>query len=163
MSVDLMRICALRDGRTYAVDNDVLGIAEDLDKLSPTIAWRYPEAVEGTVKLKLRYSVSAEIFVVYAEYQLRNGKMCQELVNASPECDNRLYRRVVETADPNYDFAADMQKVDKEKQQEIDNRFDETMGELAQHLAHAVQKDMGIFFKTFVPRDIHGDVPPTTG
>lgn len=162
MSVDLMRICALKDGRTYAVDNDVLGVAKDLFALSTSIAWRYPEALEDSLQLRLRYSVSSELFVVYVEYMTNNG-LQQQLVAAAPECDGRLFKRVEEIAHPSYNFIDDMDKSDMEKQREIDHRFNETMGELAEHLAHAVKKDMGIFFKSFIPKDIDGDVSSTSG
>lgn len=163
MGVDLLRICALKDGRTYAVENDVLGVAKDLFALSTSIAWRYPEAIQDSLQLRLRYSVSSDLFIVYVEYLTANHGMQQELVTAAPECDGRLFTRVQQIAHPSYDFLMDMEASDREKQREIDHKFNETMGELAQQLAHAVRKDMGIFFKSFIPRDIDGDLPRTSG
>jgi hypothetical protein len=124
-----------RDGRMVAIDDDVAGIAAQLLEIDPS--------------LRLRWSESGEYFVVYQDLG-----STQHLVTTAQELDGRLLQRVLQVTHPDFDFAAEVDRVDAEADREAARRFSEGVGERGERLAHAIRKDMGFTSRVVVPKDV---------
>jgi hypothetical protein len=134
-----------RDGRLIQIEADVGNVAADLREIDPG--------------LRLRYSELGEYFVVYHFTDLGNGETKEQLVLTAQECDARIVHRVKEIdaqSRSGYDFTAELERVDREREKRIAERFRERIGEASQRLRHAIRKDLGIKTTAHVPRDPDG-------
>lgn len=123
-----------RGGRFITVDGEVARQLRDLD----------PE-------LHLRYSHGGDYFVVY-RVDSHTGK--EEMVLTAQECDLRIVNRVRVIAQPTYDFAAELDRIDREHEASIDYEKGQQVGEIGERLAHAIRKDIGATNRAFITKEI---------
>lgn len=126
----LAQVKRLRDGRMIAVDDDVGGVAKDLRAIGRS--------------LRLRYSESAEVFVVYEVHENNDGSVDEHLVTTAQECDQRLVARVRQIADEDYDYAGELDAIQKQKDRDQASHFHDQVGEIGERLAHAIRKDLSL-------------------
>jgi hypothetical protein len=127
------------------------GVAADIARLDPC--------------LKLRHSKSSDCFIVFRVH--RNGEPCREddpertedLVLSAVECDERIVKRL-EFIDPQgrggYDYAAELEKATLDAHRTRRQEFAERMGDTAEHVAHAMRRDLGERYRggIIVPRSV---------
>lgn len=124
----IAQVAQARDGRMIEIGDDVGNVAKSLQQIDPG--------------LRLRYSEAGEYFVVYwrpDEWDEGDG----QLVLTAQECDQRIVKRVQEIAQPGYDFAAELERLDEQTRTEKEHEWSERVGETGERLAHALRKDRG--------------------
>lgn len=125
-----------KDGRMVQIDDDVANVARDLREIDP--------------HLRLRYSEAGEAFIVYFKRD-QDEEGDGYLVLSATECDQRIVKRVREIASEGYDYAAELDRIDREAKRKQEHAFEEKIGEQGERLAHAVGKDLGHKPKIYVP------------
>lgn len=123
-----------RGGRFITVDGDV---ARELQKIDR--------------ELHLRYSHGGDYFVVY---RVDPGTGDEELVLTAQECDLRIVNRIREIAQPTYNFAAELDRIDAARNAQIDYEKGQEVGEIGERLAHAIRKDIGATNRAFITKEI---------
>lgn len=117
-----------KNGNLILITNDVGNVAADLRRISDD--------------LRLRYSDAGDYYVVYREY-LEDGIWKHTLVTTSTECDQRLVKRVEYINSPLYNYAEEVDKLDKAADKAREDAFSEKIGEVGEKIAWAVRKDLG--------------------
>lgn len=125
------------EGDLVEIHPDVQEIARRLQEIDPA--------------LRLRYSEAQGVFVVYEVQDLPDGAIREHLVTTARELDQRLVNRILELSDPGYDFAGELERLERQAERDSDHAFEERTGENAERLAHAVRKDLGLKQRIFVP------------
>ena len=129
------QILRTSEGSLMTVDADVLDIAKQLTEIDPC--------------LRLRYSGSGGHFVVYEVIDRGPGKPPDEhLVTTAQECDQRILERVRKIRHPDYDFGAELDRLDREREAEVEHRFHEQVGEAGEHLHQLLKPKKR---KAFIP------------
>jgi hypothetical protein len=134
----LTQVQRARDGRMIAVDDDVQGIAMRLREIDPS--------------LRLSVSEATGHFVVKQRLERPDGSIKETLVTTSTSCDGRLLDRIARIASEDYDLAAELEDIDDEAKRADDHAFSEKVGPLAEQLAFAMRKDLGVKGRISVPR-----------
>jgi hypothetical protein len=131
-----------RRGRVVFVDHDAFDIAKRLREIDTS--------------LRLAWNEFGEYFVVYQILRGPNDSEIEHLVttwdpktNGAP--DGRLVERVMKIAHPEYDFAAELDRIDREADKKNDYEFAQKVGPYAERLYHAMRKEMGIKDSIIVP------------
>ena len=124
-----------RDGRRVTITEDVGDVARRLHDISP--------------KLILQWNEYGKYFVVIERAE--NGD--ERLVFTAQECDDRIVKRAEQITSPSYDFLAEVEQMDRQAEKEKDHKFSEQVGEVAEHMAHALRKDLNPG-KAVVTKDI---------
>lgn len=75
----------------------------------------------------------------------------QRIVFTCLELDYRVLERVRELASEDYDYVADMERIDAQADRAKDHRFSQEVGERAELMAHALRSDLQYKGKVFVP------------
>ena len=136
----IAQVRAGRDGRVLTVEEDVFEVAGRLKEIDPS--------------LHLRWNERGEYFVVYQLIgKLEEGGE-EKLVLTAKELTPAIIARVEEIAHPEYDFVAEMDKLDKQADKDKDHRFHEQTGEAAERMAHAVRKDIQAKNKIILPKGV---------
>lgn len=123
-----------RGGRFITVDGEV---ARQLQAIDP--------------ELHLRYSHGGDYFVVY---RVDGGTGVEELVLTAQQCDLRIVNRVRTIAQPTYDYGAELDRIDAERNKQIDYEKAQEVGEIGERLAHAIRKDIGATNRAFITKEI---------
>lgn len=118
------------------VDSDVLGVVEHLKRIDPGLV--------------LMYDQGQQVFVLYWQGRRadEHGIISEheDLIGAYTELDQRLIR-LVERIDAQgrgrTDLAVELDKLEREKDREEEQRQSETMGPIAEQLRYALRKDLG--------------------
>lgn len=136
----LEQVGRLRDGRQVLIEDDVGGFAATL------------RAIDSS--LRLRLSEQTGVFVVY---QLVGHR--ERLVTTAQELDGRLVRHVAalvhQYRNGRYDYAAELERADREADRRREHEFSEEQGPIAERLHHAIRKDMGwTGDKAFIPKGV---------
>lgn len=155
-AASLAQVRMLNDGRVVEIDPRVSHVAKEIDELG-----RQLPAAEGTKQeLKLRFSESGECFVVYQEVRRSvDGKLVtKQLVttwdaNDGP-ADSGLVERVRKVTHPSYDAAAEAERLDRDADKAMWDRFEQGVGENAGVVHFGLRKDKGVTDRIFVPRGI---------
>jgi len=122
-------------GDLVTIEGDVLDVAKQLLEIDPC--------------LRLRWSASGGHFVVYEVVDTGPGKPPDErLVTTAQECDQRIVQRVREISHPDYDYNAELERIDRERDAELDHSFTEQVGEAGERLHHALKNKKR---KIFIP------------
>lgn len=121
-------------GKNILIDDDVQGIARDLATIDPS--------------LKLEFDPHEELYIVYQARLLGDGSVEDTLVTTwsverNGPLDKRLSKRVAQIASEGYDYAAELDRIDREAQAAEDHAFTERFGPMAERLADALLKDLG--------------------
>lgn len=131
-----------RRGRVVFVDHDAYDIARRLRELDDS--------------LRLAWNEFGEYFVVYQILRGPNDSEKEHLVTTwdpkkSGTPDGRLIQRIRQIMNPNYDYAGELERLDREADKQRDYEFAQKVGPYAERLYHAVRKDMGMKSKIVVP------------
>jgi hypothetical protein len=134
----LAQVQTARGGQFVEITDDVQNVAADLAAIDPG--------------LRLRYSEAGGYFVVYHVQELPDGKRREHLVTTAQELDQRLVQRIrAIDARTGYDYARELDRLEREAEQQRDREFSERTGPIAERLAHAVRHDLGVQSRIFVP------------
>ena len=129
-----------RDGRRWGIDDDVGGIAKQLQEIDP--------------KLRLQWNEKREFFMVVEVLEEGDGKSTERLVFSAKECDGRIVTRMRQIASPGYDFLAEIDQMDAQAEKDRDHGFSEKIGEAGEVAAHALRKDLEDQHRIVVPREV---------
>lgn len=125
-----------KNGKVHLITSDAGGVADGLRQID-----------KG---LKLRYSEGGKY---YAVTHVENG--IESLVKTYQECDQRIVKDIAriqkQNVDPNYSFADELDRMDREADKKRDQEFSEQIGEAGERLHHAMNKDLGVKPKIFIP------------
>jgi hypothetical protein len=124
-----------RDGRQITIDEDVLGVVKELKQIDPG--------------LKVRWNEVGEYFVVYEV--LKDGT--ESLVTTTPTLDGRLVKHMRRLGSEDYDYVAEIERMDTDAERAKDRVFSERVGELGEQAAHALRQDLNPG-KVILPRGI---------
>lgn len=121
-------------GRNVLIDDDVQGIARDIHEIDKSLC--------------LEFDPGEELYVVFQRLQMADGSTEDRLVTTwsmerNGPIDKRLVARIRQIASEGYDYAAELDRIDKEAAAAEDRKFDEQMGPAAEKLAWALLKDLG--------------------
>lgn len=130
-----------RRGVVVFIDDDALGIAKQIAEM------QFPE---GYGKLRLAWNEFSEEFVVIQVKD--NGE--EFFVTKAKEADGRLLKRIREITNPSYDYAADLERIDRLADARREWDFAQRVGEISERLAHAVRKDIQAKNRIFLPNGI---------
>jgi hypothetical protein len=122
-----------RDGRRVLIEEDVLDVARRLQAIDPSLA--------------LHWNENGNYFVLTET----DAAGTERMVLTAQELDDRLLARVQQIMHPSYDYAAELDRQDRQADRERDHRFAEQTGEVGERLAHAVRKDIQAKNKIIVP------------
>jgi hypothetical protein len=122
------------NGGRITVEADVGSVVRQIREVDPRLGVTWDEA--------------GEFFRVVEQDGLK-----QRTVLTAQELDHRVLARIRELASEDYDYVAEVDRIDREADRESDRRFSEETGEIAEYLAHCVRKDLGATYKgrVFVP------------
>jgi hypothetical protein len=130
----MAQVTFARDGRKVTIEEDVGSIAMQLKEIDP--------------KLKLQLNEKGGFFMVIED----DGRE-ERLVFTAQECDGRILKRMREIAAPDYDYVGELERMDKQAAKDRDHSLSEKSGEIGEHLAHALRKDLNPG-KAVVSKDI---------
>lgn len=125
------------DGRMVVVDDDVLGIAQQLKEIDPSLC--------------LRYSEAGEYFVIY---QQSDDGVHQHLILTSQDLNPQVVERVRQIGSEHYDYMKELEAQDAAVERARDHAFSEKTGEVAERLSFAIRKDLGLLTdRAFVTKE----------
>jgi hypothetical protein len=114
-----------RGGRMVTVDADVGDVVRQLREIDP--------------RLHVEYNFDGGYFVLYQ--LLENGD--EHLVTTAQQLDARLVNRVREISSPDYDYVADLEAGDRQRERDHEHAINEQIGEIGERLFHAFKRDTG--------------------
>jgi hypothetical protein len=136
MDLQPASIAQVRQGkhRRITVEADVGNVVKQIREIDP--------------RLGVIWDDDGEFFAVVEQDGLK-----QRIVLTALELDHRVLERLREISSPDYDYVAEMDRMDAVADREKDHRFSEEVGENAELMAHALRKDLGAKYqgKIFVP------------
>jgi hypothetical protein len=121
-----------RDGRLVTVDDDVLGIAQDLKKIDD--------------KLHLRWSEAGEYFVIYEVSEDGN----EHLVLTSQDLNPAVLDRVRQVSHSSYNYAEELDRLDAQVDRDFAYGQRQRFGEISELLSFAVRKDLGVQSRVYL-------------
>jgi hypothetical protein len=121
----IAQVQRLGDGRLVSIEDDVANVAKDLAALGP---------------FELFLDADQGVFVVMQ----RMTDDSESLVTTSKECDQRLVARVRQVMSPDYDLVGEIEKSEAQADAQRTYERREQIGEVAERLAHAFKKDLGL-------------------
>jgi hypothetical protein len=140
---------ALRTGHRVVVPDDVKGVARTLKEIDPG--------------LRLSYFPDQELWIIDHVKMLEDGSVEESLVTTCEgELDPRLVERIRQIASPDYDYAAELDRLERDAQRREEALFTEKRGPILEKLAWAFTRDLG---RHETPRTrssravVPGDVP----
>lgn len=139
---NVAQIHRTRVGKNVLIDDDVQGIARDLREIDES--------------LKLEFDPYEELYIVFQDVEEPDGSRTEHLVTTwsielNGPLDKRLVHRMRQIAAEGYDYAAELERVDREAQAAADKRFEEQFEPVADKLGWALLKDLGEQPRIFVP------------
>lgn len=142
-AASIAQVTRARDGRIVEIEPAVSEVAKQIHEINP--------------ELKLRFSEAGECWIVYQERRRSvDGKLLSKHVvttwdaNEGP-VDSGLVERVRRISAPDYDAAAEMEKIEAEYRRDRERRDADRLGELATRVHHGLRKDLGAKGRIFVP------------
>jgi uncharacterized protein (UPF0297 family) len=136
--VALDRIMRTRNGQRVAIHADVGSVVAQLREIDD--------------RLHVFYVPDQAFFSVELHTPRADGLVDEHLVGAYESLDGRVVQRIRQITRPGYDLGAELERIDREAQARADHRHSEQTGEIAERVAHAVRKDLGVRSKAFIPR-----------
>jgi rubrerythrin len=116
-------------GSWALVEADVGSVAQQIQEI----------ASDRGVVLELHVSEKTGIFVVK---QIIGDE--EQLVTTAQECDQRLVDSVRKATSPQYDLAAELDQVEREKDAAFESKRSDKLGDAGERLAHALLKDLNV-------------------
>ena len=134
MELQPASITQVRQGkkRRITVEADVGNVVAQIKEIDP--------------RLGVIWDDDGEFFAVVEQDGPR-----QRLVLTALELDHRVLQRLREISSPDYDYVAEMDRIDAVADSEKEHRFKNEVGERAEVMAHALRKDLGYKGKIFMP------------
>jgi hypothetical protein len=127
-------ITQVRQGkkRRLTVTDDVGSVVRQIKEIDP--------------KLGVIWDDDGEFFAVVEQ----DGPK-QRMVLTAQELDHRVLLRIKEIAKEDYDYVAEMDRIDEQADRDKDHRFSQQVGENAEVMAHALRTDLSHKGKIFIP------------
>lgn len=122
-----------RGGRLVEVDRDVFDLASRLHEIDPSLG--------------LDWNDTGHYFRV--TQTLPNGK--KVMVTTARELTPELLDLVRKLVSPDYNLAAEADRMDRAAEKRDEHRFSEQIGEASEKLYHALRKDLQVQSKIYVP------------
>lgn len=117
------------------VEADVLDICRRIQEIEPSLGVDYNE--------------DGQYFRVY---QTISGE--KHTVTTVTELTPELVERIAQLKHPTYDLAAELDRLDDQADREQQHAFKERVGEVGEHLFHAMRKDLQVKDRIWLPRGI---------
>jgi hypothetical protein len=133
----LLQVQNAQDGRMIVIDDDVLGVAQQLKEIDEN--------------LRLRYSEAGDFFVIYQESE---DGVHQHLVLTSQDLNPQVVERVRQISSAAYDYVTELDRRDAEVDRARDHQFREQTGDVAERLSFAIRKDLGLTDRAFVGKGV---------
>jgi hypothetical protein len=136
------QILRARDGRMVLIDADAGGVAADLRAIDPKLKVRFAE--NGNPPFWAVYEESEDgrtthLVTTVQAHQTRSGTWAG--------LDQRVVERIRQIGHSSYDYAAEVERQNREASQAAKRRFEEQTGPLAEQAAFAIRKDLGMRYK----------------
>jgi hypothetical protein len=130
MQLQPASITQVRQGkkRRITVEADVGSVVAQIQEIDP--------------RLGVIWDDDGEFFAVVEQDGPR-----QRVVLTALELDHRVLTRIRELASPDYDYVAEMDRLDAQADREKDHRFAQEVGEQGEVMAHALRKDLGLRYQ----------------
>lgn len=130
-----------RGGRFIHIDNDVCGIAKQLQEIDS--------------RAVLKYSEAGSYFLVTLRGAASHGR--DHLVLTTSELDARTVERFRQVCSPSYSPGRDDEEHTTKIDRKLDKVFSEEVGEVSERLAHAVRSDLkkGRPGPVYIPPDVY--------
>lgn len=122
----LAQVRLAKGGRMVNVDADVGDVVRQLREIDRT--------------LRVRYAEDGGYFVVYQ--LLDNGD--EHLVLTAQELDARIVERIRKVNSSAYDFVAELEAGDRQREADHDHALREQVGEIGERLRFAMRRDKGL-------------------
>ena len=140
------------DGRMVLIDADAGGVAADLRSIDPGLKVRFGE--NGNPPFWAVYHESRDgrethLVTTAQAYQTASGVwtgLDQRIVDRVREVDSH--------GRSGYDYAREVERQNERARESNRAVFRERAGEIAEHAAHAIRKDLGSTAKAFIPRSV---------
>ena len=134
MDLQPASIAQVRQGkhRRVTVTADVGSVVKQIQEIDP--------------RLGVIWDEDGEFFAVVEQ----DGPK-QRIVLTALELDHRVLQRIRELASPDYDYVAEMDRMDAVADKEKDHKFMQEVGENAEVMAHALRSDLEYKGKIFIP------------
>ena len=134
MDLQPASIAQVRQGkhRRVTVTADVGSVVKQIQEIDP--------------RLGVIWDEDGEFFAVVEQ----DGPK-QRIVLTALELDYRVLQRIRELASPDYDYVAEMDKMDQQADKEKEHKFMQEVGENAEVMAHALRSDLEYKGKIFIP------------
>lgn len=121
-------------GRNVLIDDDVQGIARDIAEIDKSLC--------------LEFDPGEELYIVFQKIDEPDGSRVERLVTTwsverNGDLDKRLVARIRQIASEGYDYAKELDRIDREAAAAEDKRMDEQFGPVAEKLGWALLKDLG--------------------
>jgi hypothetical protein len=123
-AASIAQVQRLRDGRLVEIADDVCGTVKQLQEIDKS--------------LRVRHSDVTGLFVLYQ--LLDSGE--EHLVFTTPFLDQRVVDRFRKIAQPGYDYAAELDQIDRAADKPHDDRMRDKVEDAAERLAHAIRTDL---------------------
>ena len=120
---------ATAKGHKVLVADDVQGVANALQEVSD--------------ELHLFYDTEQALWIVEQHTPMPDGSVKESLVTTALDLDHRLVHRIREVCAPGYDLAAEIERAEKSARDAHEHARREQLGDIAERLAFAFQKDLG--------------------
>lgn len=117
-----------KDGKMVIVESDVGNIVQQIKAVDKNLC--------------VRHSDVGKFFVVFHRNP-DNGK--ERLITTAKDLDGRLLNRIKKLGSGNYDYLAELARLDREADKAKDARIKEQFGDAAERLSHALRKDLGVW------------------
>lgn len=137
-SATLTQVRTGRDGKQYTIEEDTLDIVKQIKEIDP--------------HLSVFWNEWGSYFVVIEN--CLDG--AERLVTTTRELDGRILEHLRKIGSDSWrmSIGKELERAEDEAHAAQDHAFGEKMGDNAEHLAHAVKKDLSVQNKAFVPKDI---------
>jgi hypothetical protein len=129
----LIQVKTGRDGKTITIEQDVLDIVKQIKEIDP--------------RLSVHWNEFGGYFVII-EHCLDGA---ERLVTTVLELDNRILDHLRKIGSTDWDVGKELEKAEDAAYAAKEYAFSEEMGDKAEHLAHAIKKDLNVENKIFVP------------
>lgn len=146
--IDQIRQAA--DGRFVEISADAGGVVDELKRIDKGFGVRFAENGNPPywhVYHQSEDGLTTELVMSVRAHQTKTGVWTG--------LDQRVVKRVMKIGHSSYDYAAEVEKANRQAREAHRKEFREKIGESAELAAHAIRKDLGLRYKgrAFKPRD----------
>lgn len=131
-----------RNGKMVVIENDVCNIALQIREID--------------THLRVRYSEEGGYFAVYWHQFNGDGSEDEHLVLTTTELDGRVVERIREIGQPDYDYAAELEREEEKARAAKMHEINERLGEKAEETHFALRKALGRKDRAFPKRPQEG-------